>query len=143
MNIRRSGVLLHPTSLPGRYGIGDLGKQAYEFIDFLFETGQKLWQVLPLHTAGYGNSPYQCFSVHAGNPLLISPDMLREEGFLSAADVKGFPFLPAESIDYDAVARYKIPLLRKAFLVFENESSSEYRRQFDAFCEQRNKWLNT
>ena len=77
MNIKRSaGILLHPTSLPGKYGIGDLGIEASKFIDFLAEAGQTLWQVFPLGPTGYGDSPYQCFSAFAGNPLLISPDKL-------------------------------------------------------------------
>ena len=75
---RESGVLLHPTSLPGRFGIGDLGQAAYDFIDFLEETGQSLWQVLPLGPTGYGDSPYQCFSAFAGNPLLINLDAAGE-----------------------------------------------------------------
>ncbi len=74
---------LHPSSLPGKYGIGDLGNDAYRFIDFLVEAGQTLWQVFPLGPTGYGDSPYQCFSAFAGNPLLISPDKLKEDGLLS------------------------------------------------------------
>ncbi len=84
MNFERgAGILLHPTSLPGKYGIGDLGNEAYSFIDFLVEAGQTLWQVFPLGPTGYGDSPYQCFSAFAGNPLLVSPDKLKEDGFLS------------------------------------------------------------
>ena len=84
---RSAGILLHPTSLPGKYGIGDLGNEAFKFIDFLKDAGQKLWQVFPLGPTGYGDSPYQCFSAFAGNPLLISPDKLKEEGFLSKKDL--------------------------------------------------------
>ena len=79
---RCSGILLHFTSLPGRFGIGDLGPCAYEFADFLFAAGQKLWQVLPLNPTGYGDSPYQCFSAFAGNPLLLSLERLRDQGLL-------------------------------------------------------------
>jgi 4-alpha-glucanotransferase len=80
MNFERSsGILLHPTSLPGKFGIGSLGKEAFDFVDFLVESGQKLWQVFPLGPTGYGDSPYQCFSAFAGNPLLISLEKLCEE----------------------------------------------------------------
>ena len=83
MNFERSsGVLLHPTSLPGKYGIGTLGKEAYNFIDFLIRGGQKLWQVCPLGPTGYGDSPYQCFSAFAGNHYLIDPDLLCKENLL-------------------------------------------------------------
>jgi len=81
MNYKRSaGILLHPTSLPGKFGIGDLGVNAYKFIDFMKESGQKLWQVFPLGPTGYGDSPYQSFSAFAGNPMLISPEELKKEG---------------------------------------------------------------
>src|SRR4029078_11372174 len=93
---RRSGVLLHPTSMPGRFGIGDLGKEAYHFIDFLVETGQSLWQVLPLGPTGYGDSPYQSFSAFAGNPLLISLDSLVDQGLLAPGDLERAPDFAAE-----------------------------------------------
>ncbi|MDZ7765377.1 MAG: 4-alpha-glucanotransferase [Melioribacteraceae bacterium] len=79
---RSAGILLHPTSLPGKYGIGDLGHDAYKFLDFMESAGQTLWQVFPLGPTGYGDSPYQCFSAFAGNPLLISPDLLIEDNLL-------------------------------------------------------------
>ncbi|MEK7848397.1 MAG: 4-alpha-glucanotransferase, partial [Chloroflexota bacterium] len=84
---RASGILLHPTSLPGRFGVGDLGRDAYRFADFLAETGQGLWQVLPLSPTGYGNSPYRSSSAFAGNPLTISLEALVDEGLLDAADL--------------------------------------------------------
>src|SRR5690606_26241676 len=84
---RSAGVLLHPTSFPGRYGIGDLGEHAYRFLDFLAESKQSLWQILPLGPTGYGDSPYQSFSAFAGNPLLISPDRLVADGYLPAEAV--------------------------------------------------------
>src|SRR3970040_2179340 len=96
---RSSGVLLHPTSLPGRYGIGDLGDEAYRFVDFLVEAQQRLWQVLPLGPTGYGASPYQCFSAFAGNPLLISPDRLLEDGLLLRSAVRSVPDFPADRVD--------------------------------------------
>jgi 4-alpha-glucanotransferase len=80
--MRQSGILLHPTSLPSRWGIGDLGPAAYQFVDTLIATSQRIWQVLPLGPTGYGDSPYQCFSAFAGNPLLISPDDLIDAGLL-------------------------------------------------------------
>jgi 4-alpha-glucanotransferase len=79
---RSSGILLHPTSLPGQYGIGDLGPTAHKWVDFLAEVGCGLWQVLPLGPTGYGDSPYQCFSAFAGNPYLISPEILLEQGLV-------------------------------------------------------------
>src|ERR1700692_3137984 len=88
---RSSGVLLHPTSLPGRYGAGDLGPEAFSFVEFLAEAGQKIWQVLPLNPTGYADSPYQCFSAFAGNPLLISLDRLSEQGLLSRDDLAAVP----------------------------------------------------
>src|SRR6266481_5153909 len=88
---RSSGVLLHPTSLPGRFGIGDLGPSAFEFIDLLASAGQRLWQVLPLGQTGYGDSPYQCFSAFAGNPLLISLDRLLDDGLLAQSEARSEP----------------------------------------------------
>ena len=96
---RASGILLHPTSLPGPNGIGELGAEAYAFVDFLHSAGQKVWQVLPLGPTGFGDSPYQSFSAFAGNPLLIAFDRLLENGYLTAADLAGRPtFQPIESI---------------------------------------------
>ncbi len=92
MNLeRKSGILLHPTSLPGPDGIGDLGPEAYRWIDFLAESGTQLWQILPLGPTGYGDSPYQCFSAFAGNPYLINPLMLLEDGLLKISDLKERP----------------------------------------------------
>jgi 4-alpha-glucanotransferase len=88
---RCSGILLHPTSLPGRYGIGDLGHEASRFVDFLVAAQQSLWQILPLGPTGYGDSPYQCLSAFAGNPLLISPDLLVTDGLLTPAEVRDVP----------------------------------------------------
>src|SRR5215204_2291587 len=88
---RSGGILLHPTSLPGRYGMGDLGPEAYGFVDWLVSTGCKLWQILPLGPTGYGDSPYQCFSAFAGNPYLISFDTLIDDGLLSEDDFADMP----------------------------------------------------
>src|ERR1044071_4062302 len=95
---RSSGILLHPSSLPGPYGIGDLGPQAYQFIDWLASTGCKLWQVLPLGPTGYGDSPYQCFSAFAGNPYLISPELLLQDGLLTQADLSNKPDFNASHV---------------------------------------------
>jgi 4-alpha-glucanotransferase len=104
---RASGILLHPTSLPSPYGIGDLGPAAYQFIDFLAQAGQKLWQVLPLTPTGYGNSPYMSFSALAGNPMLISPDLLKDKGLLLEAELSDIPDFSTEKVDFDAVIPYK------------------------------------
>ncbi len=108
---RVAGILLHPTSLPGPHGIGELGGAALAFLDFLAETGQRLWQVLPLGPTGYGDSPYQCFSAFAGNPLLISLDRLREQGLLADADLAARPHFDARSVDFGRVIEWKRPLL--------------------------------
>jgi 4-alpha-glucanotransferase len=118
---RASGILLHPTSLPSRFGIGDLGPAAFEFVDLLTETGQRWWQILPLGPTGYGNSPYQSYSSHAGNPLLISPERLREDGLLSAADWADYPMFPEDRVDFDAVIAAKDRLFRRAFANFQPE----------------------
>src|SRR5579864_1164975 len=112
---RCSGTLLHPTSLPGRFGIGDLGPEAFRFADFLADTQQGIWQVLPLGPTGYGDSPYQCFSAFAGNPLLVSVETLVENGDLSPADLTaGLPAFPKSHVDFGCVIQYKLPLLNRA-----------------------------
>src|SRR5437773_5990096 len=97
---RASGILLHPTSLPGRFGIGDLGDEAYRFADFLIASGQSLWQVLPLGPTGFGDSPYACYSAFAGNTLLISPERLSEEGLLSKDDLTEIASAPSDRVDF-------------------------------------------
>ena len=111
---RCSGILLHPTSLPGGYGIGDLGNEAYRFVDFLVAAQQSLWQILPLGPTGYGDSPYQCLSAFAGNPLLISPDVLVTDELLTPAEVRDVPSFPAEQVAFSAVIPYKLELLARA-----------------------------
>ena len=121
MNFKRSaGILLHPTSLPGKYGIGDLGNDAYRFVDFLVEAGQTLWQVFPLGPTGYGDSPYQCFSAFAGNPLLVSPDKLKEQGFLSDDELNNPPKSDMKKVDFGNLIEYKKKILRSAFNNFKN-----------------------
>lgn len=115
---RSSGILLHPTSLPGPWGIGDLGPAAYAFVDFLAAAGQSLWQILPLGPTGYGDSPYQCFSAFAGNPLLISLDALIQRGLLSydeAASAAAERHLSLDAVQYGEVLDVKLPLLQRAF----------------------------
>jgi 4-alpha-glucanotransferase len=104
-----SGILLHPTSLPGRLGIGDLGPEAYRFADFLADTGQRIWQVLPLGPTGYGDSPYQCFSAFAGNSLLVSLEKLVREGDLSPGDLADdLPVFPDRQVDFGRVIRHSM-----------------------------------
>src|SRR6266566_4422717 len=99
---RSSGLLLHPTSLPGPHGIGDLGADAYRFVDFLAESGQHLWQILPLGPTGFGNSPYAARSAFAGNPLLVSLGRLRDEGLVDDAELGSAPTFPVDRVDFAA-----------------------------------------
>src|SRR6202161_67323 len=138
---RSSGILLHPTSLPGRYGIGDLGVEARRFIDFLAAAGQTLWQVLPLNPTGYGDSPFQCFSARAGNHLLISLEKLKEQGVLEDADLANPPRFPEANVDFGNVIRWKTPILRKAAVRFLHDATGDDRRAFDNFCASTSAWL--
>ena len=138
---RSAGVLLHPTSLPGRYGIGDIGPQAYHFIDYLVGAGIKLWQVLPLGPTGYGDSPYQAFSAFAGNPYLISPDLLLKDGLLHADDLVEELDLPVEYVDFGRVISFKLNLLERAFSRFVPDRGP-VRRDYDIFCAENRNWLD-
>jgi 4-alpha-glucanotransferase len=138
---RSSGILLHPTSLPGPCGVGDFGPEAYRFVDFLHAAGQKLWQVLPLNPTGYADSPFQCFSASAGNPMLLSLDRLADQGLLSPDDLRRVPNFPVETVDYGAVIRFKMPLLKKAAKNFLADGSGADRSEFDAFCRTNAAWL--
>ena len=145
---RSSGTLLHPSSLPGPYGIGDLGPQSYRFIDWLASTGCKLWQILPLGPTGYGDSPYQCFSAFAGNPYLLSPDEMLADGLLTQEDLDGIKDLSAARdpsarfrINFGLLIPKKLDLLQKAFSRFQ--SSPEYlHKAFDSFCAENASWLD-
>src|SRR5664279_6091347 len=108
---RSSGILLHPTSLAGPHGIGDFGPEAYRFADFLAAAGQKLWQVLPLNPTGYADSPYQCFSAFAGNPMLLSLERLRDQGLLQASDLDLPQSFPEDFVDYGPVIEFKMACL--------------------------------
>ncbi|MEM1239606.1 MAG: 4-alpha-glucanotransferase [Cyanobacteria bacterium P01_H01_bin.26] len=134
---RASGILLHPTSLPGRYGIGDLGQSAYGFVDFLAETKQQLWQILPLGPTGHGNSPYMCYSAMAGNPLLISLDALVDQGLLDHGDLLDIPDFSRERVNYEQVIPYKLSLLKRAAQTFQLTESKE----FQDFCQAHSFWL--
>jgi 4-alpha-glucanotransferase len=140
--LRASGILLHPTSLPSRFGIGDLGPEAYKFVDVLHETNQQLWQVLPLGPTGYGNSPYMCYSAMAGNPLLISLERLQDAGLLSRDDLAAVPSFSADAVDYDAVIQYKLPLLNKACDAFKTRASQDDQQAFQTFCAEKAYWLD-
>ncbi len=137
---RASGILLHPTSLPGEYGIGDLGPQAYRFIEWLATSGCKLWQILPFGPTGFGDSPYQCFSAFAGNPYLISPDELVHLGLLTINDLEDKPDFPEERVDYGSLIPWKLGLLSRAFEKFL-VSGMKFRQPFDYFCAENVAWL--
>ena len=138
---RSSGILLHPSSLPGPYGIGDLGPQAYRFIDWLESTGCKLWQILPLGPTGYGDSPYQCFSAFAGNPYIISPDGLLDDELLTQADLDSMKGLPASKVDFGLLIPKKLDLLLKAFRRFQT-NPGPLRDAFNYFCAENASWLD-
>ena len=140
---RSSGILFHPTSLPGKYGIGTLGKEAYAFIDFLKKSNQKLWQIFPLGPTGYGDSPYQSFSSFAGNPYLIDFDLLIEAHLLSEEDLKDIFFGDNEEyIDYGAIYNQKYPLLRKAYENFKSSDNNEMKDSLENFKRENSSWLN-
>jgi len=139
---RCSGILLHITSLPARFGIGDLGASAYEFADFLAAAGQKLWQVLPLNPTGYGDSPYQCFSAFAGNPLLLSLEQMRDAGVLAASDLERAPAFPEDRVNFGAVIDFKLGVLRRAAQVFLADASQIERAAFERFCAGARAWLD-
>jgi 4-alpha-glucanotransferase len=130
---RSSGILLHPTSLPGRYGIGDLGAEARRFVDFLASAGQTLWQVLPLGPTGFGDSPYQCFSARAGNPLLISLEGLVEQGWLDASALAGAPEFSEDRVDFERLIPWKTAVL---------QSAQPPASDFEGFCKANAHWLD-
>src|SRR4029453_13479443 len=132
---------MHPSSLPGPFGIGDLGPAAYRFVDFLVRTGQRWCQILPLGPTGYGNSPYMCFSAFGGNGLLISPEVLVEEKLLDQTDISNSPVFPLQRVDYGRVIPYKTSLLTTSYQRFRETFSSRYPDDFSTFCEQNAFWL--
>ncbi len=140
---RLSGVLLHPTSLPSPYGIGDLGEEAYRFVDFLKEAGQHLWQILPLTHTGYGDSPYQSFSAFAGQPLLISPEHLISLELLQEDELSDCPEACSSHIDYGRIIPWKERILFLAYRRFSEkiEADRGLRDAFDTFCDEEGHWL--
>jgi 4-alpha-glucanotransferase len=141
---RSSGILLHPTSLPGRFGIGDLGGEAHRFVEWLAASGQAFWQVMPLGPTGYGDSPYSSFSAFAGNTNLISPEKLVEAGLLDDDDIADAPDLHAERVDYGKVIEYKRALLEKAFQNFKEkiETDAGLQREYEGFLGFAAVWLD-
>lgn len=139
---RASGILMHITSLPGKHGIGDLGEEAYHFADFLKDSGQHLWQMLPVGPPGYGNVPYQSSSAFAGNPLLISLDKLMEAGLLERDDLAKVPEFPKNVIDFDRVTRFKMPLLYRACREFQAKAEESKKADFEEFCWKNFSWLD-
>ena len=148
---RASGILLHPTSLPSKFGIGDLGETAYQFIEFLSRSGQKLWQVLPLGPTGYGNSPYMSFSAIAGSLYLISPELLAKQHLLKEEDWADIPDFDQDRVDFEAVMPYKRKLLEIAFIRFKQGYVDQdlkhhhdlylLQEQFKKFCYEEADWL--
>jgi len=139
---RASGVLLHPTSLPTRYGIGDLGPEAYRFVDFLTASRQSLWQVLPLGPTGYGDSPYACYSAFAGNTLLISPERLVADGLLSVSDLSGVAEPDDDRVNFSEARELKEALLQQAYVVYKKTTDTPLRSDFEAFVHRSSKWLD-
>jgi 4-alpha-glucanotransferase len=138
---RSGGILLHPSSLPGPYGIGDLGPQAFRFLDWLSDSGCKLWQVLPLGPTGYGDSPYQCFSAFAGNPYLISPALLTRDGLLADSDFQDMPAFSTSRVNFGEIIPWKLSLLERSFKKFQERASHEVREEFSEFRALNSGWL--
>jgi 4-alpha-glucanotransferase len=138
---RASGLLLHPTSLPGPYGIGDLGPAAYAWVDTLVRAGQKWWQVLPLGPTGYGDSPYQCFSAFAGNPYLVSPESLVQDGLIAASDLANLHF-PEDRVDFGPVIQFKVALLGRAWERFKAGAATALKPELEDFCDEAGEWLD-
>jgi 4-alpha-glucanotransferase len=136
---RASGILLHPTSLPGPFGIGDLGPEAYRFVEFLAAAGQRLWQVLPLNPTGQSHSPYQCYSSFAGNPLLISPQALADEGLLTGDELGALSHFPHERVDFAQVEPARMAALRRSF---ERWRAQDQQAEFLTFCAVEQHWLD-
>ena len=138
---RSAGILLHPTSLPGPDGIGSLGPEAYVWIQYLADCKIGLWQVLPLGPTSYGDSPYQCLSAFAGNPYLISPSLLLDEGFLTQADLSDRPDFPVHLVDFGRVIPWKITLLDRAFSRFKEKASGDVIQEYQRFQNENAYWL--
>src|SRR3954467_15821117 len=138
---RESGLVLHPTSLPGHFGVGDLGPAAERFADFLAQSGQRLWQVLPLGPTGWGYSPYACYSAFAGNELLVSPERLFADGLLSRSQLDEVPSLAAKKVDFARAHQLKEKLLAQAFENYQRAGNPRVNAEFISFAEENNSWL--
>lgn len=139
---RRSGIILHPTSLPGPDGIGDFGPEAYRWVDFLADSGCSLWQVLPLGPTGYGDSPYQCFSAFAGNPYLISPTLLIDDGLLKLEDISERPAFESNTVDFCSMVSWKTSLFQIAFRRFQKTRRQSLLVDFQKFRQEKSSWLD-
>ena len=139
---RSSGLLLHPTSLPSPDGIGDLGPEAYRWVDFIAESGCTYWQILPLNPTGYGDSPYQCFSAFAGNPYMVSPVLLVDEGLLTLEDLQDRPAFPNDKVDFGPVIQWKKTLLHRSYLQFTASAKKHLRDEFTQFRHDHSHWLD-
>ncbi len=138
---RAGGVILHPTSFPGPDGIGDLGPEAYQWVDNLSQAGCTLWQVLPLGPTGYGDSPYQSFSAFAGNPYLVSTAVLLDEGLLNREDLTDRPEFPVNLVDYGPVIQWKLKLLDRAFGHYQANPNAKMEKEFKRFQKEQANWL--
>ena len=139
---RASGVLLHPTSLPGEFGVGDFGRSSYDFADCLLEAKQTYWQVLPLGSTGFGDSPYQCFSAFAGNTLLISPQKLLDEKLVNSEGLDSNSSFSNKKVNYGEVIKWKDALLKRVYEKFFTDKNTELAQQFDGFCKSSTMWLD-
>ena len=138
---RASGIIMHPTSFPGPDGIGDLGVEAFRWADCLADAGCSIWQILPLGPTGYGDSPYQSFSAFAGNPYLVSPVLLLDEGLLGSKDLESRPVFPIENVDFGPVIQWKLFLLDRAYEVYKESKSKALSTEFDTFRGDNSTWL--
>lgn len=138
---RASGIILHPTSLPGPDGIGDLGPEAYRWVNFLADTGCRLWEVLPLGPTGYGDSPYQCFSAFAGNPYMVSPALLLEQGLITREDLADRPEFPVDRVDFGEAIQWKLKILDRAYLHFSHERTPDLLVEYENFKSRQAFWL--
>lgn len=139
---RSCGTLVHPTSFPGKYGIGDFGLEARVFIDFLEETGQTIWQILPLTPTGYGNSPYASYSAFAGNSYLIAPDILVEKGLLTKEEVKKVEVPSDVNVDYEQAFEIKVNLFKLASSRFYSSQTDQQKNELAAFKKSNKAWLD-
>jgi len=143
MTIKRSsGILMHVSSLPGKFGIGDAGKSAYEWVDFLDKTGVKYWQILPLNPTGYGNSPYQGLSAFAGNPLFIDMENLVELGLITKSRISDHPNFPVQKVNFSKVSAWKTKILHLAFDEFIKGRNVLLQSDFEAYCIENKHWLD-